>query len=333
MIEEVKTVPHAPMRKTECVSMTSAFGIGSASNLLQKFIEPGPLTPEIDSSYVFPKVETTFALMSLSAQEPCYLVGHSGTGKTALVSQIAARLNYNLIQVNFDGHVLRSDLLGALQLRDRETYFKYGLLPTAFMLPGTILCLDEADVCPPDVSFVMQRAISEQKSILLTETNEVIRLHPQNAIFGTANTKGTGDETGLYFAGTQVQNFSFLNRWKTYIEMDYMDFDTECSFLKSKFSESFEDPKFIESVVRVLHEARAAFRADTISQPLTTRDGINWLKKTALLPHPLRAARYAFLNRMPVSEARAIAGFIESEISLPDEDDRSLLAHRESTDF
>jgi cobaltochelatase CobS len=237
--------------------------------------------------------------------------------------QVAARLNYNVIQINFDGHILRSDLIGEIKLEKGETKFRYGLVPYAFQEPGTILLLDEVDAVAPETAFVLQRAVSHDRTLLMLETSELIKLHPQNRIVATANTKGAGDETGMYQAGTNVQNFSFMNRWQTFIEVDYLSEGDEAAILKNMFPTVSKE--HITGVVRTMSAARISFKAGQIAQPLTTRDSINWVKKLTKSSAPLRMAKYTFLNRMSKEDAIAIAQIIQRNFKLPENDDKSLI--------
>lgn len=339
----IKEISHRPNRETTQVSLVDTFGIETGyvmsggtvvkdenGNPLRKdkrilaFAEPGVLTPKVNENYVFPKEETVQLLMALEARDTTYLLGHSGTGKTELINQVAARLNYNVVQINFDGHLSRSDLIGDWKIVNGEMHFRYGLIPLGFTEPGTIVLLDEVDACPPETAFVLQRALSADRRFLMHETNELFELHPQNCIMGTANTNGMGDDSSLYIAGTNVQNFSFLNRWQTVIQLDYISRDAEERVLENMFPQPHAKT-YIPGVCRVLESARLAFKNGTLSMPLTTRDGINWMEKIVRLPYPMQAARYSFLDKLPTNDAVAIAQMISRCFKIVDKDDKKYL--------
>lgn len=335
---KVNVVKNAPPRKTEEVSLFDTFNVEKTfvtkngqpvldengepkyrDKLVPKFKEPGPLTPAINPHYQFNKRDLTMFLMAMANGDTIYLQGHSGTGKTEMVNQIAARLNYNVVQVNFDGHLLRSDLVGELKIEKGETKFRYGLVPLGFSLPGTILLFDEVDAVAPETAFVVQRAVSGERKMLLHETNDLFELHPQNTIVATANTSGMGDDTSLYVAGTNVQNFSFQNRWDTVIQVDYLDEEKERKILADMFPKA-NPPEVIHYVTSVVQAARTEFKAGKLSQPLTTRDSIRWLKKMSGLPLPMLTAEYTFLNRMTTEDALAVAEMIQRVFKLPKND-------------
>ncbi|NJL54358.1 AAA domain-containing protein [bacterium] len=342
----ISVYPHQPSRPTKQVSLVDTFQLETGfrmkhgeiqkdeqgnpirkDKLITAFEEAGSLTPAVNDNYVFPKEETIQLLQALSAGETTYLVGHSGTGKTELINQVAARLNYNVLQINFDGHLSRSDLLGDWKIVNGEMVFRYGLIVLGFVTPGTILLLDEIDACPPETAFVLQRALSHDKRFLMHETNQVFALHPQNCVMGTANTAGMGDDSGLYVAGTNIQNFSFLNRWKTVIQVDYISPENEEKVFQKMFAKTPAVP-YIPNVVKVLDAVRSAFKGGAMSLPLTTRDGINWLEKIARVPYPMQAARYSFLDKMSVVDATAVAQLIARHFKLKPNDDHKYLTKR-----
>lgn len=356
-ISGIIQVVHRPDRETHKVSARDTFSLQfsaaekhgkpvldaqgnpvSKDVMVMAFKEPGPLTPAINPFHKFPKDETLMFLMALSTRDTTYFVGHSGTGKTECVRQVAARLNYNVVQLNFDGHLTRADLIGEYKIisngNSPEMKFRYGLVPFGFTEPGTILLFDEVDACPPETAFVLQRAISHDLQFLMHETNELFELHPQSCIVGTANTNGQGDDSGLYIAGTNVQNFSFLNRWKTTIAVDYLSAQEETEMLQRMFDGQSTNPKFkdiIASCCAVSSTARAGFKAGTLSVPMTTRDVINWLSKLRKLPYPMKTARYSFLNRMSVQDALTIGEYIQRNFKLPDGDDQKYVKRNAGT--
>jgi len=345
---QVSKIAHAADRVTKSFSLSQTFNV-QLGPVMKKgspvtddngqvkykdkqiigFKDPGPLTPTINPHYKFPKQDLIMFLMAMSNKDSIYLQGHSGTGKTAMVNQIAARLNYNVVQVNFDGHLLRGDLVGDIKIVNGATKFRYGLVPLGFTLPGTILLFDEVDAVAPETAFVLQRAISDDRKMLLHETNEIFELHPQNCIVATANTSGMGDDSSLYVAGTNVQNFSFQNRWDTVMQIDYLSPEDEEDVLKKLFPKA--DGSIIKSVVAVMASARESFRGGKLSAPLTTRDSIRWLQKLSMWPLPMMAAEYTFLNRMTTEDAMAVAGVIQRIFRLPKKDSTKFISSSTST--
>jgi cobaltochelatase CobS len=275
------------------------------------FVDRTEYVPTVDPSYVFPPEETKILLLGLEMKDRCLLVGGTGTGKTSLVEQIAARLNYNVVKINFDGCVTRQDLIGEWVVQGKQMVFQYGILVHAFKMPGTIIILDEWDTISGECSFVIQRPLQKDDGkILIMETGgELIPIHPDNVIVATANTCGQGDDTGLYSHGTKVQNYSQLNRFGITIRMNYLEESKEIEMIQKRFPALAAQE--CSALVKAVNAVRDAYMNNTISAPLSPRDLINWADKYIRLGDPERAAKYCFMNRMPEEDAIAVKSLIQ----------------------
>jgi cobaltochelatase CobS len=271
--------------------------------------------PAIDPSYVFPNDETRILLLGMTLKDNVLLVGETGTGKTSLIEQVAARLNYNVVKINFDGHITRQDLIGEWVVKGREMQFQYGILVMAFQMPGTIIIFDEWDTISAECSFVLQRPLQkDDRKILIMETGgELVQLHPENCLMATANTCGQGDDTGLYSQGTRVQNYAQLNRFSLTIRMKYLAEEKEVEMIGRRFPDLHVDE--CKAFVKAINAVREGYINGQISAPLSPRDLINWAEKYLSLGEPTRAARYCFLNRMPEEDATVAEGIIQRVFS------------------
>lgn len=184
-----------------------------------------PMVPDVDPDYFFEPDSLLSVLTALLFNTKSWVYGHTGTGKTTLVEQVAARLNWPVIRLNFDSEISRLDMIGRDVIAvdkngNTVTEFVDGVLPQAMQMPVILLC-DEMDFIRPDVAYVMQRAL-ENKGLLVTEDGgRLIQPHEHFRIFATANTKGAGDDTGRYM-GARPQSGAFLNRFTNWIGVDYM---------------------------------------------------------------------------------------------------------------
>ncbi len=325
------TIPKTSQRKIRKFGMCETFGLSlgpeedsngnpikdtsgavvSRERQVCGFTEPGPETPDIDEGYVFHPEETKALLLGLELKDRVLLVGETGTGKTSLVEQVAARLNYNVVKINFDGAVTRQDLVGEWVVKGKEMEFQYGILPHAFSMPGTIIILDEWDTISGECSFVLQRPLQKDdgKILILENGGELVPLHEQNTIVATANTCGQGDETGLYSHGTKIQNYSQLNRFGMTIKMSYLEPDKEAEMLKKRHGDlSVEE---CQMLVKAVNLVREAYVNGELSAPLSPRDLINWADKYIRMGCPIRAAKFCFLNRMPEEDHMAAEQMIQ----------------------
>lgn len=83
--------------------------------------------------------------------DPLYLYGPTGCGKTTLIKQLAARLNYPTFEVTGHGRLEFADLYGHISLQKGSMVYEYGPLPLA-MRYGGILLINEADLFSPEVA-------------------------------------------------------------------------------------------------------------------------------------------------------------------------------------
>lgn len=278
---------------------------------------PGEFTPKIDPSYVFPTEETRVYLMGMDLKDNILLVGPTGTGKTTLCEQVAARLNYNFVRLNFDGCITRQDLVGEYVLKGKETVFQYGILAKAFRMPGTIILLDEWDTISGECAFVLQRPLERNdRQLLIMETGgELIPMHPDNVLVASANTAGQGDDSGLYSQGTKYQNYAQLNRFSMTIKLNYLPAEKEKEMLCKRYPQF--QAKDLSFFVDVIQNVRKAYIEGQLNGPLSTRDLINWIDKFAKMGDPQLAAKYCFLNRATPEDSTTVEGIISRLMTKP----------------
>lgn len=275
------------------------------------FEEPTEFTPLINPGYVFPTEETLVLLMGIAKGDRILLVGDTGTGKTSIIEQLAARLNYSVVKISFDGCITRNDLIGEWIVKGKEMQFQYGILPLAFRMPGCIIILDEWDTINEETSFVIQRPLQKEdgKLLILETGGELVPMHEDNLICATANTAGQGDDSGLYSQGTRIQNYSQINRFGITIRMKYLEPDKEKAMLMARYPDI--EKAEAEAFVLAINKVRDGFSNGQISVPLSPRDLLNWADKYLAMGDPMRAAKYCFLNRMSQEDAQVTEGIIQ----------------------
>jgi len=312
----------AASREKKAFSRNATFGLDLKDDVeIEGFSDSTRYTPPIDPGYIFSKDETRVLLLGMTNRDRVLLVGHTGTGKTSLVEQVAARLNYSVFKISFDACLTRNDLVGEWVVKKGTMVYQRGILPVAMTTPGTIIILDEWDTINADTSFVIQRLLQrEDGKLMLLEKGadedgeiEIVDLHPDNVIVATANTCGQGDDTGLYAHGTRVQNYAQLNRFGLTIKMDWLKPENEEKMLLKKFTRHTPPLKNHEATafVKCINKVRDAFANHQLSVPLSTRDLINWVEKYLFIGNPITAAKYCFLNRMNTEDAEVCRGIVQ----------------------
>jgi len=159
-----------PMKKIDC---KKTFGIDCEFEVLA-FKERSEYVPVLDENYLFDPKTTLAILAGFSFNQRVLIQGMHGTGKSTHIEQVAARLNWPCLRINFDSQITRLDLVGkdVIKLKNDKqiTEFTEGIIP--FPLRNNLpLVLHEYDAIKPDVSFVIQRLLEENGKFALLEEN------------------------------------------------------------------------------------------------------------------------------------------------------------------
>lgn len=228
--------------------------------------------PEIDPDYEFDMKVLGPLLWGLVNNKPVYIQGHTGTGKTSIVHQVAARLGWPIVRVNMDSEMSRMDFIGrdVLTQENGTTVSKFveGILPQA-MQQGCILEADEVDFGRSDIMYAFQSVLENGGSLRITEDGgRVIQPHDMFRIVATANTKGQGDETGCY-QGARVQSQAFLDRFQVWVTQEYLLPEKEHKIIKKKVPAIGEKP--LTQLIRVAGEIRKAFMQGEVLTTVSPR--------------------------------------------------------------
>ena len=232
---------------------------------------PNPHVPEIDPHYIFRPDELLKFLYALLSNQRAYFHGDTGTGKTTLIEQGAARLSYMFSRINFDSEVSRYDLIGrdVLTSDGTQTISKFvdGKLPQMMQTP-TIGCFDEIDFVRPDVAYVMQSALEGNGLVITEDGGRIVKPHPQFRMFATGNTCGQGDEKGMY-AGARPQSMALLDRFTVWAKIDYLDAKQRKKLIEKKVPTL--DKSHVDIVCQYVIEHLRAFKDAKVLQPISPR--------------------------------------------------------------
>jgi len=281
-----------------------------------KWATPHPHVPVIDPDYIFQPMALLNLLQALVNGERSYIVGHTGTGKTTMIEQTLARMNWPMIRINFDSEITRMDLMGRDVLMNdggvTTSKFVDGVLPTALSGPYVLVC-DEIDRIRAEVSYVFNRML-EGNGLLITEDGgRFINAHPMSRLVANANTVGQGDDHGLY-QGARPQSQAFLDRFTRWMNLEYLKQGDEKKLLMSRAPGLPE--RFADAIMRYVKEHREAFVNAEVLQPLSPRSVIG-LGQTltnflALMPDEDKAGSEAFqvviLNRASPQDRAVLKG-------------------------
>ncbi|MFT5703736.1 MAG: cobaltochelatase CobS [Rickettsiales bacterium] len=266
------------------------------------FEDKSNLVPKIDENYVFDIGTTKAILAGLMFGQKTLLQGMHGTGKSTHIEQVCARLNWQVLRVNFDSQITRLDLVGkdVITLKDGKqiTEFKRGIIPFTLTRPITLV-LDEYDAIRTDVSFVIQRLLEEEGKFALLEENEILSPHEHFRLFATSNTIGMGDDLGIYH-GTNLINQAQMDRWNIVATLNYLSEEKEIEILLKKlpFLAKKSNENVAKMMVRMASLTREGFRNGDLSNLMSLRTLISWGKNFEIFGDLKQAFILSFLNKL-----------------------------------
>lgn len=170
----------------------------------------GPLLPKTQSHYVITPFVDSHLLKIVRATTgrrfPILLQGPTSSGKTSMIEYLANLSGNKYVRVNNHEHTDIQEYIGTYSI-DAYGHFQYqdGVLVKA-LREGYWIILDELNLAPSDVLEALNRLLDDNRELLIPETQEVVRPHPNFMLFATQN------PSGLY-GGRKPLSRAFRNRF------------------------------------------------------------------------------------------------------------------------
>lgn len=263
--------------KTNAFSIAKTFGIEGVPEELtiQGYHEGSPFVPRLDQHYLFRKdlLSDILAWHMLGGTEGLYLTGPTGSGKSTLVLQVAARLNIPVHRVTAHSRLETPELIGHYALVSGSMSFVDGPLTTA-MREGHWFLLDEIDLLDPATAAGLNGIVEGAPLVIPEKGGEMVCPAPGFCFIATGNTAGSGDQTGLY-QGTLRQNLAFLDRFWM-VEVGYPEMEQELSILSRVVPALPEELR--KGMISFAAEVRKLFVGGQVEVTLSTRTLVRWAK-------------------------------------------------------
>ena len=245
------------------------------------FDKPCAFTPNINPNYIFHETSRDVIVWLIAPPSPLYVCGACGAGKSSLINQLAARLNYPVFEVTGHNRLEFQDLAGHNTVQNGNMQFQYGPLVLAMKFGGLLL-LNELDLLEPATATGLNGILDGQPLCIPENGGELIKPHPMFRFAATANTNGGSDETGLY-QGTLRMNMALMDRF-TVIKVDYPAEQAELGLLEKTAPELPETIR--KQMVDFANETRRLFMGErgyggnSIEITFSTRTLLRWADLT-----------------------------------------------------
>ncbi len=277
-------------------SIADTFGISAPTSMKVEGFEAtqNPYVP-LQKSYVFRKdqLRDVLAFLGSPSGDGLYLTGPCGSGKTSLLEQVAARLQWGVHTVTGHGRLELNDLLGQYMLVEGGgMQWIDGPLTLAVRL-GHVLLINEIDAVDP-AELIGLNEIVEGKPLTIPQTGNVLMPHPKFRLVATGNSAGNGDQSGLY-QGVLRQNLAFLDRFRL-MEVGYPEPEDEMKLLAELVPNMPETVR--ESMIKVANQIRKIFiggqdGGGMLSVTLSTRGLMRWASLVATFKSAPNALAYS----------------------------------------
>lgn len=170
----------------------------------------GPMETDVQPHYILTKsVRRNLIYLARAASMsrfPILLQGPTSAGKTSMVEYLAKYSGNKFVRINNHEHTDLQEYLGSYASGpDGKLEFREGVLVEA-LRKGHWIVLDELNLAPSDVLEALNRLLDDNRELLIPETQEIIRPHPNFLLFATQN------PAGLY-GGRKRFSRAFRNRF------------------------------------------------------------------------------------------------------------------------
>jgi len=271
----------------------------------------GDLVPPINPAFLFSGAATD-VLADIAENRRIMLIGHTGSGKTSLIEQIAARSQNGVLRANMNGQTTVGDFVGFWTVKGGETLWIDGVLPTAMRM-GLWLIIDEIDFAEPAILAILTAVLEPGGRLMIKEKgNEVLAPHPAFRLFATANAAGTMSRFRHLYQGANLLNEAFLDRWRVY-QINYLSPAEESDVLVRTLP--LLTRAMANTLAAIAADCRAAFLREDISNTFSTRRLLDWAELMLRNGDPDRAAAPVIYSKLSDDDAAVVRGIIRHHIN------------------
>ena len=274
-----------------------------------------PLIPEEDPNYQFPPliIHLLLWLISFGGKTPVCLSGPTGSGKSSIFTQIAARLRTRLYVVSCHENMQIEDLFGHYVVSNGSTIWRDGPFIAGIKDENSaFVLLDEYDSLP-QTTLTGLNALIEGRTFIVPQTGEYVNATTFGAkIIFCGNTLSDDDEELGTYLGTNKKSPTFKDRVIKHIATYPAPTDVttgvrsiEEAVLEAKVPQLPENIRI--KFVEIANMVRAMYLAGETGVIFSTRTLVLWAELT------VEYKRVKYPNPIFIALDQAIANGYSSE--------------------
>ncbi|KAI9291507.1 P-loop containing nucleoside triphosphate hydrolase protein, partial [Neoconidiobolus thromboides FSU 785] len=250
---------------------------------------------------------SNLARVVMSSRYPVLIQGPTSSGKTSMIEYLAKCTGHKFIRINNHEHTDLQEYIGSYISKDGKLIFEEGALVKA-LRNGHWIVLDELNLAPSDVLEALNRLLDDNRELLISETQEIVKPHPHFMLFATQN------PAGLY-GGRKALSRAFRNR---FLELHFDDIPEE--ELETIISQRCKiAPSYCKKLILVYKKLQLRRQSTRVFESkegfITLRDLFRWANRQAVGYDQLAADGYMLLaERVRKPEEKEIVREVIEEV-------------------
>lgn len=287
------------------ISVGQAFGIPAYDQCVLMGGAEGQANVPPKQEYVFEKTRLADLIVFWQSKSKALkVVGDPAAGKTSLIAQWHARMNWPMYFVSCNAQTTSDELIGSFVPQADGTFkFVYGAVARAAM-EGVSVLLDEGNALEPNAVLSLHLLL-EGYPLYIPQTGETITPKPGFRVFQTENVLSSK----MAIAGRFAHDASSEDRYME-IKVDYLAAEQEKLILIETLKEAgmgvAEADGAADALLKMATYTRKAYhkRESKVIKPMSTRV----LKRWAALSWSYRGVSRTGLNPILYALERAFSG-------------------------
>lgn len=241
--------------------------------VFKDFVDPNFIDPEIDKKFILTKsfkkhFLNLMRIVTLS-NYAVLLEGPTSCGKTSVIEYIGKKIGQKVLRINNNQNTEVEEYIGNYTSDSKgQFYFQEGFLVKA-VKEGYWIILDEINLAPSEVLEALNRLLDDNRELYISETNTVIKAHPNFKIFAAMNPAES-------YGGRKDLSEAFKNRF-IYIYFDNIPEEDLEEIIEKRCKLAKSRVKMMVSIFKDLQKIRSSEKVFSRKEGfMTIRDLIKW---------------------------------------------------------